>query len=68
MGYVFAKNPFGLTQGLFLALSVIIAFIFGYIIFSEVIVFTDVIAIAAISVGIILVYSSKSYKVSSSEK
>jgi multidrug transporter EmrE-like cation transporter len=68
MGYVYAKNPFGLTQGLFLAFSVIVAFILGYIIFSEMIAFTDVIAIAAISLGIILVYTSKSYKVSSSEK
>ncbi len=67
MGYVYAKNPFGLTQGLFLSISVVIAFIFSFSIFNELFTFIDVLGICAISLGIILVYTSKSYNLSREE-
>ncbi len=35
MGYVLAKNPLGISEGIFIALAVLLAFIFGIWIFQE---------------------------------
>jgi multidrug transporter EmrE-like cation transporter len=58
MGYVLAKNPFGLTEGLFLAFSVLLIFIFGVVFFKEQVDVTSFLGIIAIVVGIPLLYSS----------
>ena len=60
MGYVLSRNPLGLSEGLFLALSVILTFILGIIIFNELVTWVDIVAICTISLGILLIYSNES--------
>lgn len=57
MGYVLSKNPFGLSEGLFLAFSVILAFLLGIIIFNEDFTIINSMAIFIISIGIVMINS-----------
>ena len=56
MGYILSKNPLGISEGFFLALTAIFTFIFGVVIFNESMTFTDVVAICFIALGIFVVY------------
>ena len=55
MGVVLSKNDLGLSEGLFLALSVAGLFIFGVLVFSEVATIPQIIGIILLIGGIILV-------------
>ncbi|MHA2095894.1 MAG: hypothetical protein ACW98F_14840 [Candidatus Hodarchaeales archaeon] len=56
MGVILSKHPLGLTEGTFLALSTIFAFIFGVTLFRETITVINLISIGMISFGIFLLY------------
>ena len=56
MGFVLSKNPLGVSEGTFLAISAILTFLFGAIIFNEDIFLLDVFAISLISIGILLIF------------
>ncbi|MFX1517142.1 MAG: hypothetical protein ACFFC6_12640 [Promethearchaeota archaeon] len=56
MGYILSRNPLGPTEGVFLALTAILSFILGIVIFSESITLLDGVAIIFIALGILIVY------------
>ncbi|MFW9997535.1 MAG: DMT family transporter [Candidatus Odinarchaeota archaeon] len=58
MGYVLAKNPLGLSEGIFIALSVVLTFIFGVVFFKEQVDVSDAVGIIAIVGGILFLFSS----------
>lgn len=57
MGVVLSKNPLGISEGFFLAFSVMIVFVLGIILFTESVDYLNIVGIITIVVGIILVYS-----------
>lgn len=62
MGWVLSRNPLGISEGFFLAFSVIIVFVLGIIFFAESVDYLNIIGLIAIVVGIILVYFPVSAK------
>ncbi len=66
MGFILSKFPLGVSEGIFLALTSIITFIFGIIFFDENMTVLDGVAICFIALGIFMVYfdmqNSKSTK------
>ncbi len=57
MGLVLSKNPLGITEGIFLALTAVITFFLGILIFGENLMSIDLVAISLIAIGILLVYN-----------
>jgi multidrug transporter EmrE-like cation transporter len=57
MGFILSRNPLGITEGIFLALTAIFSFILGVLIFNENITTTDGVAICFIAIGIFIAYS-----------
>jgi len=62
MGIVLSKNPLGISEGFFLAFSVMIVFVLGIIFFAESVDYLNIVGIITIVVGIILVYFPVSVK------
>ncbi|MFW9964745.1 MAG: hypothetical protein ACFFCX_14350 [Candidatus Sifarchaeia archaeon] len=62
MGVVLSKNPLGISEGFFLAFSVMIVFVLGIIFFAESVDVLNIIGLITIVVGIILVYAPISVK------
>lgn len=62
MGVVLSKNPLGISEGFFLAFSVMIVFVLGIIFFAESVDYLNIVGLITIVVGIILVYSPVSVK------
>jgi len=62
MGVVLSKNPLGISEGFFLAFSVMIVFVLGIILFTESVDYLNIVGIITIVVGIILVYFPVSVK------
>lgn len=56
MGVVLSKNPLGISEGFFLAFSVLIVFMLGIFFFGETVDMLNVTGLIAIVIGIILVY------------
>jgi multidrug transporter EmrE-like cation transporter len=59
MGYVLTKNPLGISEGFFLAFSILITFSFGIWIFQESTNILNVIGLVLIIVGIFITYYYK---------
>ena len=57
MGVVLSKNPLGISEGFFLAFSVLTVFILGISFFGETVNFLNVIGLILIVIGILFVYS-----------
>ncbi|MHA1908081.1 MAG: hypothetical protein ACW98Y_12350 [Candidatus Thorarchaeota archaeon] len=57
MGVVLSKNPLGISEGFFLAFSVLTVFIMGISFFGETVDILNVIGIILIVIGILFVYS-----------
>ncbi len=57
MGIVLSKNPLGISEGFFLAFSVMIVFVLGIFFFGESVDYLNIIGLITIVVGIILIYS-----------
>jgi len=62
MGVVLSKNPLGISEGFFLAFSVMAVFVLGIFLFAESVDYLNIAGLIAIVVGIILVYSPVSVK------
>lgn len=62
MGVVLSKNPLGISEGFFLAFSVMTVFVLGIFLFAESVDYLNIAGLIAIVVGIILVYSPVSVK------
>jgi multidrug transporter EmrE-like cation transporter len=62
MGLVLSRNPLGISEGFFLAFSVIIVFVLGIIFFAESVDYLNIVGLIVIVVGIILVYFPVSAK------
>ncbi len=62
MGVVLSKNPLGISEGFFLAFSVMTVFTLGILLFAESVDYLNTAGLIAIAVGIILVYSPVSVK------
>lgn len=59
MGYVLAKNPLGISEGIFIALAILFAFIFGKWIFQENINVLNFIGLIFLIGGIFLIFLNK---------
>ena len=67
MGYVLSKNPLNISEGLFLALSVLITFLLGVIFFKENCNIKNIFGLIFIIIGFFFIYYGKNDKRRNSE-